>query len=219
MMSLAHQIPKKKIFSYLSPVIPLEPEEKPKVDEEKGKYISFELKNRADSRAGSMVYKKFVRKFEEGTPQEWIELMLDLNEIWTQNSITGGPDIAATIRALVRGETLVSFETALEDAILDENGNKKAITPEFVTEALEGVTASVFPHRALDIQKNWMQRGIKKPYSMSIRKLAVALYRFNQYLIYFPGAKKEDMHYAKASGERIFEIGNYDLKIKLEMVK
>jgi hypothetical protein len=44
-----------------------------------------------------------VRKFkEEGTPQEWIDLLKDLNKIWTQNLMTGGMDWASTMRAVVK---------------------------------------------------------------------------------------------------------------------
>jgi hypothetical protein len=35
-------------------------------------------------------YKKYVRKFGEGNPQEWIDMLRDLEEIWTQIFMTGG---------------------------------------------------------------------------------------------------------------------------------
>jgi hypothetical protein len=43
-------------------------------------------------------------------------MLLALEEIWTQNSMTGGTDRASTVRALVCGESAVAFETALQDA-------------------------------------------------------------------------------------------------------
>ena len=63
----------------------------------------------------STTYKKYVRVFEEGTPYQWIELIIDLNEIWTQNSVNGLTDRTTTIQALLKGESVTSFETALED--------------------------------------------------------------------------------------------------------
>ena len=41
-------------------------------------FITFELKVRAGQPAGSTNYKKYVRVFEEGSPQQWIELMQDV---------------------------------------------------------------------------------------------------------------------------------------------
>ncbi len=51
--------------------------------------------------ATSTKYKKHVRKFEEGTPQQWIDVLRDMEEIWTQNSVNGGTDRASTVRAVV----------------------------------------------------------------------------------------------------------------------
>ena len=142
-------------------MLPLIQEQPPKLEDKKQKFISIELKARAGAPATSSTYKKFVKRFEEGTPQEWIDLIRDYNEIWTQNSIGGGVDRASTVRSTVRGETLTAFETALDEARRDAEGNEQAVTPEMVDAALEQVAKTVFPHRALEIQKLWMQRGMK----------------------------------------------------------
>jgi hypothetical protein len=62
-----------------------------------------------------VTYKKYIRKFEEGTAQEWIDLQRDIQEIWVQNAITGGTDRASTARALLRGKSLTSFEASIEE--------------------------------------------------------------------------------------------------------
>ena len=72
----------------------------------------------------------------EDTPQAWIDLIRDLDEIWIQNSVNGGTDCASTVRALVRGESLTAFEAALQDARMNEAGEELAITAEHVSEAL-----------------------------------------------------------------------------------
>jgi hypothetical protein len=74
------------------------------------------LKTRVGQPADATRYKKYVRIFEEGSPQEWIDLLKDLDEIWTQNSMSGGTDRAATVRSLVKGESAVAFEAALQEA-------------------------------------------------------------------------------------------------------
>jgi hypothetical protein len=92
MLSIQSRIPKAKRAGSLQPVLPLIPIKLPTIDEEKGKFISFELKTRVGQADSGTKYKKFVRKFEEGGPQEWIDLLKDLNEIWTQNSMNGCQD-------------------------------------------------------------------------------------------------------------------------------
>ena len=97
-------IPKVKSGGALSPVLPLVPIKLSAVDDDKGMSVVFELKTRVGQPADSTKYKKYVRKFKEGTPQEWIDLLKDLDEIWTQNSMTGGTDRASTVRGGERRE-------------------------------------------------------------------------------------------------------------------
>ncbi len=174
----------------LQPVLPLTTEALESPDKDKTKFISMELKARVGAPASSPSYKKYVRKFEEGTPQEWIDLRRDILEIWTQNGITGATDRTSTIRALLRGESLTTFETALADARQDAEGAETALSAEMVEIAMDNVTKSVFPHRALEIQKLWMQRGMKKPFDLSTRKTAAAITRINNALPMFPGGSE-----------------------------
>ena len=194
MLALTARIPKKKRTqaSSLKPVLPLVPEELPKVDEDKSVFISMELRSRAGGPAGQ-TYKKYIRKFEEGTPQQWIDLLRDFKEVWAQNSINGGADRAATVRSLLRGDSLTAFNTALEDERAPEDAEAPplAITVKMVETALDAVTLAVFPHRALEIQKLWMQRGMKKPFELSTRKTAAAVTRLNNALPLFPGGTEQ----------------------------
>ena len=188
MLSISTKIPKKaKKPGSLQPVLPLVPEKLPSVEEEKSNYVSFELKVRVGAPNNSTKYKKFVKKFEEGNPQEWIDLLKDLEEIWKQNSIEGGTDRVSTVRALVRGESLTAFESALQDARMNEAGEEEEITMEHVKIALEAVTTTVFPHRALEIQKLWMNRRMFKPAELTTRQTAAAITRLNNCLPLFPG--------------------------------
>jgi hypothetical protein len=99
------RIPKfQKKAGSLQPVLPLIPLKLASAKDEKGKFISFELMTQVGQPTTGTKYKKQVRKFEEGTPQQWIDFLRDLQEIWTQNSIVGGTDRASTVRAVVKGE-------------------------------------------------------------------------------------------------------------------
>jgi hypothetical protein len=137
------------------------------------------------------MYKKYIKKFEEGTAQEWIDLQRDIQEIWVQNTITGGTDRASTPRALLHGESLTGFEAAaLEEARRnddEEDGALLQIGAAMVDTALTAVVTTVFPHRALEIQRLWMNRGMRNPYELTTRKTAAAITRINNALPLFPG--------------------------------
>ena len=188
MLSISTKIPKKaKKPGSLQPVITLIPEKLPSVEEDKSNFVSFELKLKVGAPNNATKYKKAVRKFEEGTPQAWIELLKDLAEIWRQNSIGDGADRVATVRALVRGESLTAFEASLQDARTNDEGDLADITEEHIQTALDSVATTVFPHRALEIQKLWMNRRMFKPADLSTRQTASAISRLNNSLPLFPG--------------------------------
>ena len=58
----------------------------------------------------------------------------------------------------MKGESTTAFEAALQDAQTNEIGEEQAITTANVEFALNAVATSVFPHRALEIQRLWMNR-------------------------------------------------------------
>ena len=134
--------------------------------------------------------KKNVRKFEEGTPQQWVDLIKDLREIWKQNGIEEGSDRVATIRSLIKGESGTAFETALQDLRTNEGEEEKEITKENVELALKAVATTVFPHRALEIQKLWMNRRMFKPVELTTRQTSAAINRLNNALPLFPGGSE-----------------------------
>jgi hypothetical protein len=137
------------------PILPLLPEVLPTKDQDKAKFISFELKSRAGQPAGSMTYKKFVHVFKEGTPQQWINLIRDIKEIWTQNFVNGPSDRTLTIRALLKGKSLKAFDTALEDVWVDPDPNVQALVPltvDHIGQAMDNVATAVFPQPPLEIQ-------------------------------------------------------------------
>ena len=190
MLSLKATIPKKRRSS-LQPILPLVPATVPIQEDDKESYLSFELKTRVGQPDAQSKYKKYVRKFKEGKPQQWIDLKRDINEIWTQNSVNGGTDRASTVRALIRGESLTAFESSLQDARTKEDGTFNQITAEHVDTAMEAVAHTVFPHRALETQKLWMNRSMYKPRSLTTRATS-AFSRLNNALPHFPGGSEAD---------------------------
>jgi hypothetical protein len=189
-MQFVKKSPSFKPSSQFLPVLPLVPIKIP-TDEKKDKtkYITFELKVKAGPPANGPTYKIFVQTFDEGTPQEWMAVLENLNSIWRQNTITGPTDRAATVAVILKGDSLTAFETAMEDARVDPDPNQQepvAMTNEHVEKSLRAVTTKVFPFRALEIQRQWMIRTMKKPYDLSTADTASALSRLNNYLPSFP---------------------------------
>jgi hypothetical protein len=185
---------KTKAVKTFLPVIPLVRVQLPPDDKDKSKFITFELKVRASSGAGTPSYKKNVRTFEEGTPQEWLDVLISLREIWKQNAVEEPTDKAATIFAILKGESLTAFDTALEEARNPEDGEGDDLVEmidEHIETALRVVTEHVFPFHALEIQRSWMQRQFTKTYDLSMKKTVAGLNRVNNYLPLFPGGTNE----------------------------
>lgn len=179
---------KKSVSSSLfSPLLPLLPESLPKT-EDKTSFITMELKAEAGGPATSSKYKKSLALFDEGSPQQWIDLQRDIMEVWTQNALATPEDRMAIIKTVLRGESLTTFEASIaENPVVDAEGNAVPLTMDMVTLAMTAITSSVFPHRALENQKQWMRKVMRKPTDLSTRLTASALSRLNNCLPLFPG--------------------------------
>jgi hypothetical protein len=117
-----------------------------------------------------------------------MDALTGFREIWKQNSVTEPTDRAATVTTILKGDSLIAFESALADAMTDPDDDEAPFDMDdnHVQEALLAVTTIVFPFRALENQKIWMLRYMKKPPDLLSRQMASALSRLNNYLPYFP---------------------------------
>ena len=75
-------------------------------EKDKAKYITFELKVHTGTGAGAPSYKNNMRTFDERTPQDWMDVLTGIREIWKQNSVNAPTDQAATIMAILKGDSL-----------------------------------------------------------------------------------------------------------------
>jgi hypothetical protein len=89
---------------------------------------------------------------------------------------------------VVRGESAVPFETALQDSRVTAEGEIVPISTDHVQESLKAVTETVFPHRALETQRLWMNRKMFKPVELITRQMASSINRLNNALPFFPNA-------------------------------
>ena len=187
----------------LKPIIPLVLEKQPTKITDKENYVSFDLKTKAGA-SKSATYTKYVKLFDQGTPYEWIQLIEVLQEIWTQNSLTSPKDKSAIVTTILRGETLTTFETAISEATTGGDDNQAAVplSDDIITSALDEVADTIFPFRALDIQKQWMTKVLRKPPTLSIRKTISALQRLNKELPHYPGGDES----SKFSDKQLIDI-------------
>jgi hypothetical protein len=153
------QVYNKKTTPKFLPVIPLLPT-KLSSDELKDKtaYITFTLQVSKGSGPGTPTYRKSIRTFEEGDPQQWMEVITSLKEIWAQNSIMAPTDMSNSAVAILKGDSLTWYETAMEDnrTDLDNESLMVPMTEQHIDDALLAVTNQIFPYRALEPQKQWM---------------------------------------------------------------
>jgi hypothetical protein len=116
------------------------------VEEEKGTFIGFDLKTRDGQPSDATKYKKYFRNFKEGNPQDWIDMMRDLEEIWTQNSMAGGTDRASSVRGLVCGESAVAFESRKGS---DKSNQGRTRQPSLECSKRDGLPASGIGNSAI----------------------------------------------------------------------
>jgi hypothetical protein len=159
----------KKTTPKFLPVIPLLPT-KLLSDELKTKsaYITFTLQISKGSGPGTPTYRKSIRTFDDGDPQQWMEVISGLKEIWAQNSIRVQADMSNTAVAILKVDSLTSYEAAMEDNCTnpDDKSLMLPMTEQHIDNALLAVTNQIFPYRALKTQKQWMSKYARKPYKM-----------------------------------------------------
>ena len=173
----------------LKPSLPLE--EKDPIDVDKTSTISFSLKVRPQGN-NEHTYKKILRLFSQGSPFDWLLTLRDIKEVWTQNSVNGAHDRAGVVRAVLRDDAWNQFQTAVDSEVAAVEGAGGGMTVEMVENGLKAVSASIFPHRALEIQKLWMRRHMKKPAHMSYRTFQAKVLQINGFLPSFPGGTAAD---------------------------
>jgi hypothetical protein len=182
------QVHTKKDPKFL-PDIPLMPT-KLLLDElkDKGAYITFTLQVSKGLAPGTPTYRKSIRTFEEGDPQQWMEVITGLKEIWAQNSITVPMNMSST--AILKGGSLTSYEAAMEDNHTNPEDESLMVpmTEQHINNALLAVTNQIFPYCALETQKQWMSKYARKPYKMGAKQFVISMSRINNYILFFPNA-------------------------------
>jgi hypothetical protein len=182
---------------FLTPCLPLEASDKEDKKEE-SEHVTFRLKVKAGTGSTAPSYKMKVAMFEDGTPQEWIDVLETLEEIWKQNSMVMATDREASIKTILWEDALTAFESSIDDSRAqdedaDDNASDIVLDNAMIDAALTDVSKNIFPHRrALEIQKLWMWRAVCKPKEMTVHKLVAIITKMNKSLARFPGVSDDD---------------------------
>ncbi len=78
------------------------------------------------------------------------------------------------------------IDNSHESALAETRTDPSNLAIEHIETALSAVADIVFPHRALEIQRLWMNKEMKKPFNLSTQKTIAALNCLNNLLPFFP---------------------------------
>lgn len=118
-----------------------------------------------------------VNYFEKGTCEDFLKFKIDFVKVVTGQKLTTGVQLFALARRLLTGAALAQFNvgtTELGDTTDDFN------------KAWQALTAAIFPQRAVDIQKRYMRKELRKPKHYTIRGFLARFNELNSYLTDFP---------------------------------
>ena len=99
--------------------------------------------------------------FRDQTPEEWLLFKKKLNWCMIGQNAIGRATKYALARRLLAGRALADFNHAAT-----ANGNKSLAN---YTRCIQAVTLGVFPQKALQDQKRWKRRFLKKPRDMLVQ--------------------------------------------------
>mgnify|MGYP003344119829 FL=1 len=147
--------------------------------------------------ATSNTYNVSVQIFNDGTPEEWLQLLAAHKRICQGQAIRNGPGTYDVLARHLKGATLSKYNTTQE-----VHGNQ---TIEHFNLVVADLTAHVFPSKAYTLQKRYLKQCIKKPRDMKIRALVGRVQELNNYLPSFP-APSPDVAPEKLPEDEIKEI-------------
>ena len=180
---------------FLPPPIPLE---RPKIKKlQRDKYLVMKLRS-IPNKSTSPVYELNVPYFKDGTPEEWFKFLENFAKVLVGQDLTTGATQFAMARRLLLGDTLSQFDKKVKElkteAIADAEAGTVIMDADIETidnlkTCLQAVTVSVLPQKALQTQKRYMRRILRKPQGMKIRDYFARYVQLNEYLQEFPPFK------------------------------
>ena len=109
----------------------------------------------------SSSYSVTVQYFEEGTPEEWLELLAAHKRICAGQNITNGPGIYDALHRHLKGAAVTKYKNVARDTLGQTVQNFKIVVRE--------LTKYFFPQHAVHIQKCYIHRFLRKLEDMKFR--------------------------------------------------
>ena len=158
----------------MPPVPLIRPERKTLSSDE---YLTLKLRT-IPGNDRSPTYDMAVVYFDAGTAEEWFLFQENLHKAFLGLNLTAANDKVNMTRRLLKGAALAAFNTHLP--------SDPVVTDAQFDACMQEVTKSVLPMKALQAQKRYMRRYIRKPRDMKIRKYVNRVIQLNMYLALFP---------------------------------
>ena len=115
------------------PVVPLVPPKPTSNTKDRSNFITFEVKVIAGSESAGK-FKKHVRLFDDGTPDEFIKLLDDLHDIYKQNKIDSAADQNTLVESILKGNSKENYLSFMEEIRgVDAEGVLNDITKEMLS--------------------------------------------------------------------------------------
>jgi hypothetical protein len=144
---------------------------------EKGLYMTLKLRSNPSDKH-SPTHEIQVPYFKSGTAEQFLEFMDKVSAVIVGQNLNSGAKQFAFMRQVLKGDALAHFNyTATERVNEDEE--------DFI-ECIKALTKHVFPQRALQVQKRYMRRFMRKPREMKMREYRNRVVELNGHLARFP---------------------------------
>ena len=171
----------------LKPVIPFARSDKKDLGQ--GEYVVIKCRVEVGN-PQSPQYELRVPYFRDGTPEEWLEFKQNLDKaLKGQVDSPKAADMFGMARRLLEGETLSTFELetdARKNVVLDPENGPVGETKEVFEEVMKEITRQVFPKRAVQTQKRFLRRFLKKPDDMRTRQFVSRALELNSQFVEYP---------------------------------
>jgi hypothetical protein len=161
--------------SFTNPVIGLE---RPKTkDQVKGQYEILKL--RTHPKDGTSPQFSFaLHYYGTGTPEEFLIFQKGLEKVLKGQGLTTGTDMFETTRRMLEGDALATFNDVSIDYDDESIENYKT--------SMNALKKHVFPARAIQMQKRWMRRFLRKPKDKTTREHVARVREINSYFPLYP---------------------------------
>ncbi|MEL7196315.1 MAG: hypothetical protein AAFO96_28030, partial [Bacteroidota bacterium] len=123
----------------------------------------------------SMTYELSIPYFGGGTVEECLKFVRDVKRVIQGQNVTTGPERYVIVRRLLKGDALAAFNQAAS-----QRGNETVANFNLCLKAL---VKHLLPRRAVQVQKRYMRRILRKPKGTSTREFVARVIELNEYIV------------------------------------